>query len=56
VKIRVWIATNRVGSRVEDTVEVDAAAWAAMSEDEREALCMDVAFEMVDWGFEKAPG
>lgn len=53
VKIKVWIETNVVNSRCSDTIEVDAEEWAAMSEDERDSYCREVAFNNMEWGYEE---
>ena len=51
MNVRVWIQTDRVGSKVEEIVEVDDEEWTSMSEDEREEFCRNVAFNKMDWGW-----
>lgn len=53
IKIKVWIRTNKVGSKCEDTIEFDKEDWESMSDDEKEEVCRDTAFNMGDWGFEE---
>lgn len=52
VKIRVYASTNRVGSKNETTIEIDAEEYAGMSEEAIEETCREVMFEMIEWGYE----
>lgn len=49
VKVRVWVMTNLVGSKVEDVIEIDLSD---LNENEIEEELFDVALQMVEWGFE----
>jgi hypothetical protein len=60
VKITVYVETNRVGSRVERTVEVDDEDLEGLTEPERFTLLNDYARDavfdggMAEWGWEEA--
>lgn len=51
-RIRYWIATNINGSKCEDVLEIDDADWENMTEDAREEMMQDAAFQYLDWGWE----
>jgi hypothetical protein len=51
MKIKVWVATGKVGSNCESTIEVDANDWHEMCEEEQEELCQQAMFEMIEWGW-----
>ena len=51
VKVQVWISTNKVGSKCEDTAEFDREEWESMTDDEKDDLCKDTAFNNMDWGW-----
>ncbi len=48
-KIKVTVQTNKVGSKCEEII--DEPDWDEMTDDERENVCMDVMFEMIDWNY-----
>lgn len=52
MKIKVYIKTNRYGSTCEETLEIDDAEWDEMTDEGREAVARDAAFEMMEWGYE----
>lgn len=52
VKVRVFVQTNRVGSKCEEVIEFDREDWESMSESERTECCMDVMWNMAEWGFQ----
>jgi hypothetical protein len=45
--IRVWVKTNKIGSRCEDEFEIDEDA----SEEEIEEHAKEIMFNMIDWSF-----
>lgn len=51
VKVKVWISTNKVGSKCEDTIEIDREEWESMTDDEKDDACQDAAFNHLDWGW-----
>lgn len=51
MKIRVWVATRKVGSKCESTIEVDADEWHEMCDEEKEELCQEKMFAMIEWGY-----
>ena len=53
VKIRVYISTNKVGSMCDDIVEFPKDEWEVMSEEERENVLQDTAFNYMEWGWEE---
>ena len=52
MKIRVWVATGKVGSKCETTLEVDPDAWHDLSEEEQEEEMQEAMFQMIEWGWE----
>lgn len=55
MKIRVWVRTNRVGSKCERVVDIDDAEWAEMSEQEREDYAKQIMGDMMEWNYEELP-
>ena len=51
IKIKVFVRTNKVGSKCEDYIEIDREEWEAMSDNEKDDCCQDVAFAMFEWGW-----
>ena len=51
-KIRVWICTNKVGSKCEDVVEYSDEEWEEMHESEREQELQSVVWNVAEWGYE----
>jgi hypothetical protein len=54
---KVWINTDKVGSKCEDIVEIDEETLDELEDDEArleyiEHECREVAFNMMEWGFE----
>lgn len=45
--IKVWVTTNKVGARVEDSFEVEDDA----TPEEIAEYAQDTMFQMVDWGY-----
>lgn len=52
VKIKVFVGTNRVGSKTERTVEVDRDEYDEMGDEEVEEMCKEIMYEMISWDFE----
>lgn len=53
IVITVYARTNKVGSDSTRELEFDRDEWEGMSEDERQAACRDVMFEMIEWGWDE---
>lgn len=51
MKIKVFIRTDKVGSKCESVVDVPE--WGEMDASEREEFCKEIAFNMGEWGFEE---
>lgn len=51
VRIQVAISTNVDGSECVDYLNVEKNAWEAMSHDEKEECCREMAFDMVNWTY-----
>lgn len=49
--LKVTVRTNRVGSEVQDTLELDESVE-AYSEDDLEEIARDMMFQNVDWFYE----
>jgi len=54
VKITVWVATNKVGSKCELELEVDRDGWESMTEDERDDAAREAVWEMAEWGWHES--
>lgn len=56
--INVSVATNRVGSKISETIEIDDAELAELSEEERDKHIAEVArdwvFNNIEWYWEIA--
>lgn len=53
VKIKVWISTNKVGSKCSDVVEFDREEWESMSDKDKEDALQYAAFDYMEWGWEE---
>lgn len=51
-KFRVWVSTDKVGSKCEDTHEIDDEDFQSMSENDVEQAMQEVMFNMIEWSFE----
>lgn len=51
VKVKVWVHTNKIGSECHDIVEFDREEWESMTDDEKDDICKDAAFNNMDWGW-----
>lgn len=53
LKIKVWVSTNRVGSKCEDEIEVylDGEETAEQIEQAKEDAAREWVFNNLDWGF-----
>lgn len=49
VKIKVSISTQKVGSECVYEIEVEREAWDAMSDEEKDEVCREAAFSMMEW-------
>ena len=58
MKIKVFVSTNKVGSRCESEIEIDDSELEGYEGSEREEFitesCRDAMFEMIEWGYEEA--
>jgi hypothetical protein len=52
-RIKVTIRTNKVGSECSDIMEFEDDDWNSMTDPEREEVCKDAAFNMMEWNFEE---
>lgn len=52
LKILVRVRTDKVGSDCKAEIEVDAEEWEDMNAQERDELCRNTVFEMIEWGYE----
>lgn len=52
VKVTVRISTNKVGSECKDEIEFDREEWDAMTDDQKDEVCQEVAFNYMEWGWE----
>lgn len=52
IRVKVWIETDKVGSKCIDYLEYDEEEWESMSERERDEDCREVAFQMGEWGYQ----
>ena len=48
-RYKVWISTNKVGSKCQDEIEIEDGA----SEQEIEQEAREAAFQYLDWGYER---
>ena len=51
-KFRVWVSTDKVGSKCEYVHEIDDEDFQSMSEDDVEREMQEVMFSMINWSFE----
>ena len=49
--IKFWIQTDRQGSLCEDSFQIDDEEWGNLSEEEKEEMCRDAAFNYLEWGW-----
>jgi hypothetical protein len=52
VKIRYWVATNKVGSKSENYFEMDREDWESMTPEEQEAFMFECVQDMFEWNYE----
>lgn len=52
IKVKVYISTQKVGSECADEFDIEKDYWESLSEDEKEDMCKEVAFSMMEWNFE----
>lgn len=51
ITVTVYVRTDKIGSRCTREIEFDAEEWADMSESEKDEVCRETMFEMIEWGF-----
>ena len=60
MRFRVTVRTNKVGSEIEDEVEIDDEDLEGLDEADRakaiEEACRETAFSWVDWAWEPIEG
>lgn len=49
-KFRVWVSTNRVGSKVEDTFEIEDPK---ATQEDIEVEAREIMYNMIEWSFEE---
>lgn len=54
VKIKMWVTTDRVGSKSTRTLEFDREDWDVMSDLEKEEAVHDELWRVISWGWEEA--
>jgi hypothetical protein len=52
MNIRVWVKTDKVGSKSETFIRVNKEEWKNMWEQDREELCRVVMLDMIEWNYE----
>ena len=52
LKIVVNVSNDLVGCKTSKSFLIDAEEWEEMTGRDREEMCRDVMFEMIDWGYE----
>lgn len=55
-KIRIWVSTDRVGSRIEREFEVEADLWNESNDQQKNEWASDLMHEncMFNWDWEEA--
>ena len=53
VKIGYSIRTNKIGSECKGVVEVSREEWDSMTDDQKEALMREHAFEYIEWNWKE---
>lgn len=52
IKVVVSVSTGMVGSTNKDEFKIERSVWESMSEEDRESLCRDTMFNMIDWNYQ----
>lgn len=52
MKIRVTAHTDRVGSSSSTEFEMDEEEWNSYSDQEKEEICLDSLWNLIDWNWE----
>ncbi|KRW83645.1 hypothetical protein [Marinobacter sp. P4B1] len=55
IRIKYYVRTDMVGSTCEDVLEMPRSEWEAMSEQDREEMMRELAFNSMDWGYREIP-
>jgi len=55
IKLKVWIATNKVGSRCETTISIPKREWERMNDLERDREVFEILSNvgLYEWSFEE---
>lgn len=53
VKIRMWVTTDRVGSKSTRLTEVDREDWESFSDVEKDQMLSDEVWRIIEWGWEE---
>ena len=57
MKFKIWVATNKVGSRMESIVEIDDEDLEDLDENERCKIindqCSEYIWDMIEWSWEE---
>lgn len=51
MEIKVSVSTGYAGCSVEETFSIDREEWEEMSDGERDDMCLDFVFKMIEWGY-----
>lgn len=51
-KITVYVSTDKIGSGCNTEIEVDAKEWEEADSKERDEICKEAMFDMIEWGYE----
>lgn len=49
VIVKVSISTQKVGSECVDELEFDREDWEAMTDEQKDEVCQEAAFGMMEW-------
>lgn len=52
VKIKVFVSTNKAGSKTERIIEIDRDEYDEMGAEDMEEMCKEVMSDMISWDFE----
>ncbi len=52
IKVKVSVSTWKVGSQTETELEFNRDEWEEMSDEERDDICREQMFELIEWNYE----
>lgn len=52
ITIKVWVETNRIGSRNETSFTMPKDEWEEMGEKQRDEICLEALWDLIDWNYE----